>query len=160
MTRRKTTLQTESKMKRDLLDGMTGLVTLVVIGTVLVMAAGCARVHEHETVVRGNKAIAKDWKPSKRCKTLGKAVTSHVAVLVERNCLRNGLTTVNMMVLNPEKKGNIKGGIAAEHAVQAVTSILGFKPRLAILFYGKTKGKTFFLTAVMESDKRTVAAKR
>ena len=147
-------------MKRDLLDGMQGLVTLVVIGTVLVMAAGCATVHEHETVVRGNKAIAKEWKPSKRCKTLGKAVTSHVAVLVARDCLKKGTTTVNMLVLNPEKKGNVKGGIAAEHAVQAVTSILGYKPKLQILFYGQTKGKTFFLTVVVESDKRTVAAKQ
>ena len=91
----------------------------------------------------------------------GQAMTTHVAVMVEKNCLKNGLTTVNMVVLNPEPKGNVKGGVAAEHATQAITAILGFKPVLKIVLYGKKKGKTFFLTVVTGiSSPTTVAAKR
>lgn len=132
-------------MKRDLLNGAVRLVALMLVWAVLVMvASGCNAHATHKHVSTLTTPMPKNWKPGKRCKTVGKAMTSHVAVLVERNCLKNGLTTVNMIVLNKEKKGNV----AAEHAVQAVTSILGFKPVLKILFYGKTKGKVFFMTAV------------
>jgi hypothetical protein len=56
------------------------------------------------------------------------------------------VTTVNMLVLNPEDKGRV----AAEDAVRIVTSVLKFKPVLAALFYGKTQGKVFILAAVTE----------
>ena len=65
-----------------------------------------------------------------------------------------------MVVLNSEPKGKVKGGVAADHAVQALTSILGFRPELRILLYGKTKGKVFFLTVVTGISGTTVASKR
>ena len=125
-----------------------------VVGVVMLLAAmlvygvGCAGAHQGHGhgLTAPNKALAKAWKPGKRC---------------EKNCLKNGLTTVNMVVLNPEPKGNVKGGVAAEHATQAITAILGFKPVLKIVLYGKKKGKTFFLTVVTGiSSPTTVAAKR
>lgn len=121
------------------------LVVALTLGNLL---SGCAvNSHAHKAPSFKTARPQKNFKPGRRCKQLGKAVTSHVAVLVERNCFRNGLTTVNMLVLNKANKGKV----AAEHAVQAVTSILGFKPKLRILFYGKTKGRVFFMTAVTGS---------
>lgn len=155
-------------LMQDLTDaGRTaGAVALaMMIAAVVVFGVGCATHVDHVTglddtgravqwqrkafSVRGMQPRkAKTWKPGKRCKVLGKALTTHVSVLVEHNCLKNGVTTVNMVVLNSEPKGKVKGGVAADHAVQALTSILGFKPKLKILLYGKTKGKVFFLTVV------------
>jgi len=140
-------------MKHRLDLVINAMVAAVSAVMVFVLSQGCAAQTHGHTVTASAKAMAKAWKPSKRCKTLGKAMTTHVAVLVERNCLKNGVTTVNMVVLNKEKKGTV----AARHATQAITSILGFKPVLKILFYGKAKGKPFFLTAVTGIGSTTVA---
>ncbi len=144
-------------------DGATGLVTLLVIGTILVLSAtGCAvtaRKHKAHVAAPGFK-VARNWKPGKRCKTIGKAITSHVSVLVQRDCLRNGMTTVAMTILNGEAKDGVKGGVAGEHGVQAVTAILGYKPKLALLFYGTTKGVHVVLAAVTgAATNPTVATK-
>lgn len=145
-------------MKKDLCEfAKNAAVISMVMVTAFVLSqflVGCAVRKPCATVTHKHPAPkVKDWKPSKRCKTLGKAMTTHVAVLVERNCLKNGVTTVNIVVLNKEKKGTV----AARHATQAITSILGFKPVLKILFYGKAKGKPFFLTAVTGIGSTTVA---
>jgi hypothetical protein len=148
-------------LMEDLLEaGRNASVVVVVmlLAAMLVYGVGCAGAHQGHghAVTAASKAMTKAWKPSKRCKVLGKAMTTHVAVLVERNCLKNGVTTVNMVVLNKEKKGTV----AARHAGTAITSILGFRPVLKVLFYGKAKGKPFFLTAVTGiSSAGTVAAK-
>lgn len=133
-------------------------ILLMVALTVGNLLSGCAgNIHANEAPsFKTAKPPKKNWKPGRRCKRIGQAVTSHVAVLVERNCFRAGLTTVNMLVLNKANKGKT----AAKHAVQAVTSILGFKPNLKILFYGKTKGKVFFMTAVTGSANGSVTAQR
>jgi hypothetical protein len=132
------------------------LMMILALATLAMQTMGCAastgtmhpQVAHAEHKGHNHAAPApKPWKKSKRCKTLGKAKTSHVAVLVERNCLRNGLTTVNMVVLNKEREGKV----AADHAAQATIAILGFKPTLTLLFMGKLKGKVFYLTAVGES---------
>lgn len=141
-------------MNRDYVPSFT-VTTVATVAAMLMafvmsqMLVGCAaQTHDHGHAVKAPKqSMAKEWKPGKRCKQIGKAKTSHVAVLVERNCLKNGLTTVNMLVLNSEKKGLV----AADHAAQAVTSILGYKPTLKVLVYGKSHGKVFFLAAVTES---------
>lgn len=138
-------------------DGVSGLLTLFVIGTLLVLGtSGCATAHEQHAHKRSTVKPANNWRPGARCKQLGKAMTTHVAVLVEKNCLRNGLTTVNMVILNKEKKGTVAG----EHAVQAVTSILGFKPKMKILFYGKMKGKLLVMAAVSGVTPDTIASRR
>ncbi|MCK5016336.1 MAG: hypothetical protein KAS32_04615 [Candidatus Peribacteraceae bacterium] len=89
--------------------------------------------------------VQKKWTPNPRCKVIGKAHTPNVAVLVEKNCLKNGLTSVNIIVLSTKKDGKK----AAEEGVKLVTKILGFKPKLGLLFYGKAKGLPFFMCAVM-----------
>jgi len=104
------------------------------------MVGGCAISHKTDI----GTIAKKKWKKNPRCKVIGKAHTPNIAVLVERNCLRNGLTTVNMIVLNTSNKGKT----AAEDGVKLITKILGFKPVLTILFYGKAKGLPFFLCAV------------
>jgi len=129
-------LRTEKKMKR-----------LMVILVALVLGTGCAdMMHKHRHAAQVKTPVMKDWKPGKRCHVLARVKTANVAVMIERNCLKNGVTTVNMLVLNPEDKGRV----AAEDAVRIVTSVLKFKPTLAALFYGKTQGKVFILAAVTE----------
>lgn len=113
---------------------LTGFLVMVA------MMSGCALNHKPDI----GSIAQKKWKKSPRCKVLGKASTRNVAVLVERNCLRNGLTTVNMIVLNTSNKGKD----AAEDGVRLITKLLGFKPVLTILFYGKAKGLPFFMCAV------------
>jgi len=102
---------------------------------------GCSA-HGHQHAVK--TPTVKDWAPSKRCRTIAKVRTANVAVMVERNCFRNGVTTVGMVTLN--NRGN--GDVAARDAVILVKNALGFTPRLTALFYGKTHGKLFILAAV------------
>jgi hypothetical protein len=151
----------QAEMRRRAAHGtrIAGIViTSLVLALAFLLSVGCAaNMHrDHGHTAKAPQAKAQDWKPGKRCKTVGKAMTSHMAVMVERNCLKNGVTTANIVVLNSEKKGTV----AAGHAAQAITSILGFKPQLKVLFYGKAKGKVFFLTAVTGVSGGVVAAKR
>jgi len=142
---------------KDARDIVIAALVTCLVGGMIAATSGCAaNVHpDHAHTVKAPKAKAKPWKPGKRCKTIGKAMTSHMAVMVERNCLKNGVTTANIVVLNSEDKGKV----AAGHAAQAITSILGFRPQLKILFYGKAKGKTFFMTAVTGTTDTTLAAR-
>lgn len=118
-------------------------VTLVVIVAALTGCAPHAKVHTH--TAKKTTVAKKTWKPGPRCRIIGKAATKNIGVIVERNCMKNGVTTVTMMVLNKAKKG----AIAAKDGVTLVTRILGFKPKLAVLFYGNAKGHPFFLCAVI-----------
>lgn len=113
-----------------------------------VMFTGCAAQAPKTTVKPAN-----DFRPRARCKVLGKAKTSHVAVMVEKDCFRPGLTTVGIVVLNPEKKGTV----AADHAAQAMIAILGFRPALQMIVASKHKRLPFMLAAVV--DRATVAQK-
>lgn len=141
--------------RTTLQDGVSGLVALVIIGTLLIMATtGCAVSRKHEATHAQFKP-ANNWRPGSRCKTVGQARTSHIAVIVQKDCFRAGLTTVGILVLNPEKKG----AVAAEHAVQAVIAILGYRPAsLPVIVAGKQGEHTFMLTAVADST-GTVARK-
>ncbi len=132
--------------RNDLRDGATGLVTLVLIGAILILSTGCAVRHagHKHGIAKAPKGFGKMWKPGRRCKPLGKVVTKNVAVMVERNCLRNGVTTVGILVLNTANKGKL----AASDAAQGVVSVLGFRPTLATVFVGKIKKSVFILSVV------------
>ena len=149
-------------IKNDLLDTVKGLVSLVLITTVLVLAAsGChataepAHAHKHGTMGAA-KASAKTWKPGRRCKVIGKAMTSHVRVRVDRDCTAKNATMVSIVVLNPERKSRI----AMEHAAQAVVRILGYAPNLQAVVYSKWKGRPFLLAVVTGSSTATVALRK
>jgi len=144
-------------MKRELMNCATRVAVMMLIWAILVtVASGCAMVHEHDTVVRGNRAMAKEWKPSKRCKTLGKAKTSHVAIVVQKDCFRNGVTTVGIVVLNTEKKG----AVADQHTKQALFSILGYHPALALVVASRHKYLPFALAVVTGARSSAAVAKR
>ena len=118
---------------------MNFVITLLTL--IMLMGAGCThQVHQAPLAPRLTS------KPS-RCVTIGKAATSNVVVMVERNCLKNGVTTVSILVLKPKNKK-----LAAKEGAQLILRILKFRPKLAILFYGKTKGMPFFLTVVTGSN--------
>jgi hypothetical protein len=140
-------------------DGASGLATLFVLGTLLVLAssAGCAAVAKDAHVGHhhggGRKLAAQAWKPGKRCKTLSKGYSDNVAVIVQKNCIQNGVTSVGMVVLNNEDKGKV----AAKDAVGMITATLGFKPILKAVLVGKDKGKVFILAIVTGSDGQPVA---
>jgi len=133
-------------MKRQMMQvlGMMAVVMMYAVVT-LFGGTGCAvqaRQSKHTHTVKATpKAKAK---PNARCRVLGKAKTSHMGVVVERNCLKNGVTTATIMVLNREDNGRV----AADHAAQAVISILRFRPELALVLSGKAKGYVFYVMAV------------
>ena len=131
----------------DVMDALT-----VILGLVLAvfMTLGCGaaqtQTHGHNTVKAPAfaKGMAKDWKPSARCKKLGTRTTPNVGVLVERNCLKSGVTTVGIVVFNKSRNGKT----AARDSARLVVDILGFRPKLTALFVGRTGGHMFMLSAV------------
>jgi hypothetical protein len=116
----------------------------------LSLVGGCAAVPAHKHV----KAPAY-FKVGKRCRTIGKDYNEKVAVLVQKNCVRNGVTTVAMVIFDTRDKGKA----AALSAVHMVKRILGFDPVLRALVIGKDKGVPFILSVVTDINNPTVAAK-
>ena len=138
----------KDSMRATLLDGAKGLITLLVIGVLLVMVGGgcAAQAAQHNDSAHKVSAFkpARNWKPGKRCRTLGKALTSHVAVIVQKDCWRAGVTSVGIVVLNTERGG----AVADAHTKQALIAILGYHPALAILVASKHKHLPFALSLV------------
>jgi hypothetical protein len=104
---------------------------------------GCSGVKDHTHFVHPKPLPTM----SKRCKIIGQASTKNVSVLIERNCMKNGVTTVSVVVLNKKNHGKK----AALESVQIIKKILGFNPVLKILFYGKAKGYPYFLMVMTGS---------
>ena len=146
-------------MKRELANGAKGLATLAIIGTLLVLAsnAGCAAhvkdAHAGHNHGAGRAQSLQAWKPGKRCKTLSKGYSKNVAVIIQKNCIQNGVTSVGMVVFNNENEGKV----AAKDAVGMVTATLGFKPILKAVLVGKDKGKVFILAVVAGVNDDAVA---
>ncbi len=138
----------KDSMRKTLLDGAKGLLTLLVIGALLVMVGGgCAALasqHNDSAHKASTFKPARNWEPGKRCRTLGKALTSHVAVLVQKDCWRAGVTSVGIVVLNTERGG----AVADQHTKQALIAILGYHPALSILVASKHKHLPFALSLV------------
>lgn len=82
---------------------------------------------------------------SKRCRTIGTAAGQYVTMAAQRNCLKNGVTTVAIMVLYPKQD---KPTEIAEETVKLLITMLGFKPKLALLTMGRAKGKPFYIFIV------------
>jgi hypothetical protein len=120
----------------------------------IAMVSGCAATatpgHQHTHV----KTPA-HFKVSKRCRTIGKDYNEKVAVLVQKNCVRNGVTTVALVIFDTKNKGKA----AALSAVMMVKRILGFDPVLRTLVVGKDKGTPFILSVVTDINSTAVAAK-
>jgi len=141
-----------------LLEGTQGLVILGMLWVLLAVATGtgCAAVahdgHGHQ-LKAAPMAMANAWKPGKRCKTLSKGYNDNVAVIIQKNCIRNGVTSVGIVVLNNADKGKV----AAKDAVGMITATLGFRPILKAVLVGKDKGKVFILAVVTGSDGLAVA---
>lgn len=137
---------------------------IVGLGVVLavLMTVGCNGIHKVHDTTHANHVHPSGLKPLPittvrgRCKTLGKSITKNASVLVERNCFRNGVTTVNIVIHNKAHKGKA----AAQDSVKAVTRILGFRPKLTILFMGKLKGQLFLMAVVTGYKPNTAVALR
>jgi len=113
----------------------------------LLFGTGCAAQTHNPTAHKPKKTqTAQPSKLSSRCKVLGKAKTSHAYVVVTRGCMSRSTTSVSIVVLNQEKRGKIAG----DHAMQAVTSILGYRPKLGLLSFGTVKGKYLVVAAVID----------
>lgn len=119
----------------------------------LSLVSGCAQVHKHQHTHA--KAPA-HFKVSKRCRVIGKDHNEKVAVLIQKNCVRNGITTVAMVILDTRNKGKD----AALSAVMMVKRILGFDPVLRTLVVGKDKGVPFILSVVTGVNNPAVALRR
>ena len=113
------------------------------LGAFLLLSSACSSTQAFRTHPMAKTPVVK---PTSRCKLIGRAKTPNVAVLVERDCLKNGLTTVNIVVLNTAKKGTI----AAEDSIKLITNILGFVPHLKLMFYGRVKGYIYYMCAATE----------
>jgi len=121
-----------------------GLFILLLLGF-LVAGGGC-----------GGKSVSapknplsmkkKEWKPGPRCRLVGALRGKYMNMLIERNCLQNGATTVTVHVNNTAKDGKK----AAEEFIQGMRFILGFTPALAPLVITKIKGKPIFIFIVVE----------
>jgi len=118
----------------------------------LSLVSGCAKVSKHQHTHA--KAPA-HFQVSKRCRTIGKDYNEKVAVLVQKNCVRNGVTTVAMVVFDTRDKGKA----AALSAVHMIKRILGFDPVLRTLVVGKDKGTPFILSVITGVNNPAVAAK-
>lgn len=118
----------------------------------IAMVGGCAGIEAHQHT--HTKAPA-HFKVGKRCRTIGKDWNEKVAVLVQKNCVRNGVTTVAMVIFDTRDKGKA----AALSAVHMVKRILGFDPVLRALVITKDKGTPFILSVVTDVNNPTVAAK-
>ena len=78
-------------LMQDLMDaGRTaGAVALaMMIAAVVVFGVGGAANAHDAHLKSAPQTLAKEWKPGKRCKVLGKALTTHVSVMVERTVSR------------------------------------------------------------------------
>ena len=136
----------------DVMDALT-VAMGVSLATFMTLGCGAAQSqthgvqHAHHATMKAPalaRGMTGDWKPGARCKTLGKRMTPNVGVLVERDCLKSGVTTVGIVVFNTTRKGKT----AARDSARLVVDILGFKPKLTALFVGRT-GKNVFILSVV-----------
>lgn len=112
---------------------LTALVLMVLV------FSGCAHTHKHTTP----KVTAVK---SHRCRTLGKAVTPNASVIIHKNCIKNGVTTVAIVV---HSKHRVKE--AARDAVLVIKDMLGFAPSLHAIVMGEDKKTPFILAVVGDS---------
>lgn len=116
------------------------------------LLGGCSA-HSHKV------ASAQKVDPSlSRCKTVGKKIGKHVTVLIRKDCLRAGKSevvvwfhTLKSTMTQEQAVEEVKLGTV--EATEAMISILGFKPALALLPVPKVKGYfcyTFLVTGVAE----------
>jgi len=106
---------------------------------------GCASVeHSHARTPDHIKQLVP--KRSHRCRTIGMERTENAAVLIQKNCVKNGVTTVATVVFNKAEGGRI----AAEDAVKMIKRILGFAPVIKILVVGEDKNTPFMLGVITD----------
>lgn len=130
-------------------------ILLLGLGLLVVLSptSGCAPVHTHKHT---HVQTPTHFKVSPRCRTIGKDYNEKVAVLIQKNCVRNGVTTVAMVIFDTRDKGKA----AAVSAVMMVKRILGFDPVLRTLVVGKDKGTPFILSVVTGINEPAVALRR
>lgn len=139
---------TSYKRCSTFLSGMIyGAIFCGLVLALVVLFSGCAAPHQHIH----KQPTMKPWKPGPRCKIIGQERTSNIAVIIERNCMKNGVTTISMVVLNNKKNGTV----AATDGARLIKKILGYKPTMAVLLYGKAKGLPFFLCIVTGGSENT-----
>ena len=118
------------------------------------LLGGCSAAHSHKS-----PTVVKKVDPSlSRCKTVGKKIGKHVTVLIRKDCLRAGKSevvvwfhTLKSTMTQEQAVEEVKLGTV--EATEAMISILGFKPALALLPVPKVKGYfcyTFLVTGVAE----------
>lgn len=85
----------------------------------------------------------KTYTVPKRCRTIGMASSSRVRVLIQKDCLKNGVTTIINAITDAS---NPK--LATEDAVRLWVKILGFKPSVGLLVHTKNSKMPIFLFVV------------
>jgi hypothetical protein len=138
-------------MKIVLEAEIVGMFFGLLIALAAVLTEGCAvNAHHHDH----GMPVVTVQKPH-RCQRLGQSISRNASVLIERNCFRNGVTTVGIVVHNTRDNGKL----AARDSARAIKRILGFHPRLVTLFLGKTSGQVFMLSTVVDGSEGPVAAR-
>lgn len=115
-------------------------VLMAIIFALMLLGSACS-VHTAPTIESAQK---KGWKAHPRCRTLGKRTGDYATVLIQRNCLRNGVTTVSVLVTNVYQKG----AAAAEETYKFILEVLKFKPKLEVLVVSKHQKMPFMVFIV------------
>jgi len=115
-----------------------GMMFILII--LVMMWGGCSQ--PAQNFRRGPKEIT--HKTPDRCKTLGKIVGNHSVVLVQKDCLKNGVTTVIIGVFTT----NDGGKAAASEATTNMLKILGFTPTLSLLTIVPWKNNPYYIFVV------------
>lgn len=109
----------------------------------LLVLGGCGKTFfspAKNSVVKNNQ-----WKPNPRCRVVSKVHGNYMDMTITRNCLKNGYTTVVIVVNDVSDRGKK----AAEEATRTLILTLGFRPRLAPLVITKVNGKPIFIFLVV-----------
>jgi hypothetical protein len=106
----------------------------------MVYGTGCSS-HTHTYTI---PKVVKKYKLPDRCKTLYKTKNTYSTILIQKDCLRVGLTTIVVLVLYTKDKGKL----AAKESLIHITNYLKFKPQLVLITMGNIKGMPFYLFAI------------
>lgn len=116
-------------------------VLMAIIMALMLLGSACAMKHDSTTIETAQK---KEWRAHARCRTLGKRTGDYATVLIQKNCLKNGVTTVSVLVTNVYQKG----AAAAEETYKFIMEVLKFKPKMEVLVVSKHQKMPFMVFIV------------
>ncbi len=136
------------------------MVMIVALLEAFALLSGCAAVHKHEPTVPGPDRF--EQMNASRCKIVGKKKGLYSTVLVRKDCLRQGVTEVTIILhvhkdkyfKSLSRKNLLKIAVKGmEESYHSMVKILGFKPKLAsmgIVRMGNVPCYLFIVTGISD----------